>query len=344
MGIFTRNGIFYLEYKQDDKLKRMSLKTKNKELAQRMYESYLVSQITHRINGVMTQKAHHENAPTLKKDNKALSFKVSLAFREYLTLCLSQKLSPEIIKSKERLMKLFIDKGIKQLDNIDQKFIGGIVKDYKRDTANRYMKNLKAFLNFCIKKRYYDRMSFESLSFIKQNENMRDTTISEKDYKKLVQTARDKDFNLYLQTLWETGCRPNEIVSLKKSDIDFDKGIGKIYQSKTKKYKTVYLTDELLEKIQTLKTEYIFEGYDRQKEYYAKKFRDLRDELGMNKEYCLYAFRHSFGTRMLNKTKDIHLVSKLLGHSDISITAKHYINRNTDEIREKLLEAHHNKD
>ena len=59
----------------------------------------------------------------------------------------------------------------------------------------------------------------------------------------------------------------------------------------------------------------------------------------MNKEYCLYAFRHSFGTRMMNKTKDIHLVSKLLGHSDISITAKHYINRSDSEIREKLLKA-----
>ena len=40
---------------------------------------------------------------------------------------------------------------------------------------------------------------------------------------------------------------------------------------------------------------------------------------------------------MMNKTKDIHLVSKLLGHSDISITAKHYINRSDSEIREKLL-------
>ena len=131
--------------------------------------------------------------------------------------------------------------------------------------------------------------------------------------------------------------RPNEIVPLKKSEIDFEKGIVKVFQTKTKKYKTVYLTDELLTIFDSIQTEYIFNAYDKHKAFYGRIFKKLRNDLDMNKEYCLYAFRHSFGTRMLNKTKDIHLVSKLLGHSDISITAKHYINRSDSEIREKLL-------
>ncbi|MGL4561602.1 MAG: tyrosine-type recombinase/integrase, partial [Brevinema sp.] len=93
----------------------------------------------------------------------------------------------------------------------------------------------------------------------------------------------------------------------------------------------------LLKEFEKIETERMFLGYDKQKEYYAKIFRTLRDRLGMNRGYCLYAFRHSFGTRILNKTKDIHLVSKLLGHSDISITAKHYINRSDEEIQKKLI-------
>ncbi|MGL4388965.1 MAG: tyrosine-type recombinase/integrase [Brevinema sp.] len=142
-----------------------------------------------------------------------------------------------------------------------------------------------------------------------------------------------------MMTLWETGCRPSEIINLKKSDIDFDKGSSKIFQNKTKKFKAIYLTDSLLSIFNEIENEYLFIGHDKQKEYYAKKFRDLRDSLNLNKEYCLYAFRHSFGTRILNKTKDIHLVSKLLGHSDISIIAKHYINRSDDGIRRKLLDS-----
>ncbi|MGL4561007.1 MAG: tyrosine-type recombinase/integrase [Brevinema sp.] len=99
-------------------------------------------------------------------------------------------------------------------------------------------------------------------------------------------------------------CRPNEIVNLKKNDIDFTKGTTKLYQSKTKKFKTIYLTDELLNKFKKCK-EQIFLGHDKQKEYYAKKFRKIKDQLNLNKEYCHYAFRHSFGTRILNKTKKI---------------------------------------
>ncbi|MGL4393659.1 MAG: tyrosine-type recombinase/integrase [Brevinema sp.] len=110
-----------------------------------------------------------------------------------------------------------------------------------------------------------------------------------------------------------------------------------MFQNKTKKYKVIYFTDLLLTIFDGIENKSIFLGHDKQKEYYAKMFRTLRDRLGMNRGYCLYAFRHSFGTRILNKTKDIHLVSKLLGHSDISITAKHYINHSDDEIREKLI-------
>jgi len=93
----------------------------------------------------------------------------------------------------------------------------------------------------------------------------------------------------------------NEITRLKKSDIDFDKGIVKVFQTKTKKYKTVYLTDELLNEYKSLDSEYIFLGYNKNNTHYGRMFKKLRDSLNMNRGYCLYAFRHSFGTRMLNK-------------------------------------------
>lgn len=55
----------------------------------------------------------------------------------------------------------------------------------------------------------------------------------------------------------------------------------------------------------------------------------------MPHEYCLYGFRHSFCTKILNKTKDPHLVR----HADISITAKHYINRDTADIKKSLARS-----
>ena len=339
MGLLKRNGIYYLEYKDGSKYKRVSLKTKNKDLAQKMYESYLLSQFTNKINQSSSHpivNIHHQENTNMIRDTKPRKA-IYIAFSEYIELCISQNLSHGVIQAKKRLNDLLKKNKIKYLDEIDQKLLNHIVNDHQKDMANHHIKNLKAFLNFCIKKRYYTREDFESLTFIKQSESIRDITIDENDYSKLIKNIDDKDFLLYLKTLWNTGVRPNEITQLKKSEIDFESGTAKIYQSKTKKYKTVYLTDELLNEYKALNSEYIFIGYDKNNAHYSIKFRKIRDELDMNKEYCLYAFRHSFGTRMLNKTKDIHLVSKLLGHSDISITAKHYINRSDSEIREKLL-------
>ncbi len=73
-------------------------------------------------------------------------------------------------------------------------------------------------------------------------DSTRDIVIAEDDYKYMRTAITDKDFLLYIDTLWHTG--PNEIVPPQKSDIDFNKDTAKIYQTKTKKYKTVYISQK----------------------------------------------------------------------------------------------------
>lgn len=62
-------------------------------------------------------------------------------------------------------------------------------------------------------------------------------------------------------------------------------------------------------------------------------------------EYCLannldmpllksHELRHSFGSILYNRTKDIVKVSKIMGHSSIEITVKKYIHETEDEMRE----------
>ncbi|MGL5253655.1 MAG: tyrosine-type recombinase/integrase [Brevinema sp.] len=343
MGIYKReNGVYYLQANSGNGEKRkISLETKNKALAQEIYQAFLLDRVKAKL-GLRKEYLTDKKAPVCPHPTNLVK-----EYKDYIESCKIKGFGSHTLQRKAKLLEAFIRYKIVSIKEINQQNLNKLFKVWEntpKDTVIKHLANIKAFLNYCIKKRLYDRADYEALSFPNLRVSVRDTIIPENDYKKLVQTARGKDFKLYLQTLWETGCRPSELLPMKKDDIDFNKGIAKIYQSKTKKYKIVYLTDELLSLFEGIQSDQIFEGYNRQKEYYGKLFKELREKLNFPKEYCLYAFRHSFGTRMLNKTKDIHLVSKLLGHSDISITAKHYINRNTDEIREKLLEAHHNKD
>ncbi len=130
--------------------------------------------------------------------------------------------------------------------------------------------------------------------------------------------------------LYYTGCRSNEIVNLRRQDID-DNGAIKIYQSKVKKYKYVSVPPVILDELLTFQDN-IFEGFDKQTEFYSKKYRRIKIAMGLGIDYNLYTFRHTFATNLLNKTSDIHLVSKALGHSNIMITSKHYANRSNKDI------------
>ncbi len=360
MGLFCRKetGVYYLKIKENGKYRKISLGTKNKYIAEQIYNAYLLDIVKEKINvrrnsdflsisalqtSCLRGSSKHKNeslSTSKSKSPKTPKNGIKKLYDEYLESCKAQKLSKYTIQRKEKVLELLLGLKIKSVKDINQITVNGfleLMNDKTDETKIRNIKNFKAFLNYCISVNKYDFNIYKTLKFPVLKGNTRDIVIDEKDYLSMLNHA-DDDFKLYMMSLWETGCRPNEITQLRKSDIDFNKGTAKIYQTKTKKYKTVYLTDKLLEKFKNLESDYIFDRHNKQKEYYAKKFRELRDKLELNKEYCLYAFRHTFGTRILNKTKDIHLVSKLLGHSDISITAKHYINRSDEEIRRKLLD------
>lgn len=49
-----------------------------------------------------------------------------------------------------------------------------------------------------------------------------------------------------------------------------------------------------------------------------------------------HELRHTCGTLMYNRTKNIYAVSKYLGHADVSITAKLYVHNDIDTLRDSL--------
>ena len=48
-------------------------------------------------------------------------------------------------------------------------------------------------------------------------------------------------------------------------------------------------------------------------------------------EKNIHAYRHTFGTNLCRQGVPIQTASKLLGHDDISTTAKYYVNVSADE-------------
>ncbi len=169
-----------------------------------------------------------------------------------------------------------------------------------------------------------------------------------------------------------TGCRISELLGLKYSDIDGDalkisRQVAKISKfSRTEKtthtlgidtpksttsFRTIPLNDFVLWELELHKvwqkqdmlkngyrTDFIFttdsgEFYD--KRNIAHACTRYYKRIGVEPKK-FHTYRHTFGTLLCKKGIPIQTASALLGHKDINMTAKYYVNVSVDEKREAV--------
>ena len=172
-----------------------------------------------------------------------------------------------------------------------------------------------------------------------------------------------------------TGCRVGELLALKYDDIDVEnrqvsisKSLTEIEKSKDDKdskvtfavtdtktlsgIRSIPLSDEVIKEFAEHKswhraemmqrgyrTDFIFTTssgthyYKRNLERAMKRYCD-----GLNTEFRgWHSFRRSFGTKLASKGVPIQVLCKLMGHQNIEVTAKYYINVSTEEKRDAIL-------
>ena len=160
-----------------------------------------------------------------------------------------------------------------------------------------------------------------------------------------------------------TGMRPGEIVSLKWSDIDFQRKRIDIERTRIRSIKRgeikdgevktvssergadmLILAEEALLKQKELTSEYEYVFINQSKRPFYS-----HDIIGLNfrkilkrseiKERPLYNLRHTFASQLISKGADITWVSKMLGHKDITITLKVYTKfiKEDDDVRIKKI-------
>ena len=81
-------------------------------------------------------------------------------------------------------------------------------------------------------------------------------------------------------------------------------------------------------------SEYIFsfKGNQIKKEHLSLKTKRLRERTGLRKELNIQALRHTYASWMVRKGVSIYHVSKLLGHTSVTTTQKHYASLETSEL------------
>lgn len=152
-----------------------------------------------------------------------------------------------------------------------------------------------------------------------------------------------------LETLYATGLRVSELVTLKVSEVSLDMGVVRV-MGKGSKERLVPLGEEALYWIRRYLGESrplilerrlcdgLFvtqrgEAMTRQAFWYLIK--RYASQAGITKPMSPHVLRHAFATHLLNHGADLRVVQMLLGHADISTTQIY-----THVARERLKQLH----
>jgi hypothetical protein len=154
------------------------------------------------------------------------------------------------------------------------------------------------------------------------------------------QTRRSHNKVLYslVKLLANTGLRRSEALELKWTDIDKANGLIHIRRSKTGRGRSIPLDPAAAEALTLLKRKnaYVFatnQGKRLRKEVYLQPLKRAVKRAGIKKRVDLHSLRHSYGSNKIRHGWGIKKVSLLLGHSNITITARVYTHLLDGDLR-----------
>ena len=136
-----------------------------------------------------------------------------------------------------------------------------------------------------------------------------------------------------LELMYASGLRVSELISLKRKNLNLNKGIVKIYGKGAKERKVpvgefameyvVKYINEVRGRNKKSNSEYLFlnkNGDPISRQYFFMQIRKYAEQVGINKTISPHTLRHCFATHMLEGGAQLRAVQEMLGHTNIATT------------------------
>lgn len=135
-----------------------------------------------------------------------------------------------------------------------------------------------------------------------------------------------------LTTAYAAGLRASEVAGLMIADIDSARGVIRVRHGKGAKDRDVMLSTQLLGILRAYwrlarPQRFLFPGRDEDRPISPTVLhaacRSAVEAAGLSKRVTLHTLRHSFATHLLENGADIRVIQALLGHANLSSTARY---------------------
>ena len=143
----------------------------------------------------------------------------------------------------------------------------------------------------------------------------------------LFDNAKDEQFNQFIRFAYYTGARSGEIRAISRDNVK-DGYLVVNGKSGLRMVKMNTQAQEIINSLESL--------WDYTKSYVSHKFKKELRRLGI-KDARFHDLRRTFGYNLIKQGRPIYEVSKLLGHSSVTTTERHYAPLLTTEIEDFVL-------
>jgi site-specific recombinase XerD len=210
-------------------------------------------------------------------------------------------------------------------------------------SRKRVLGSMRSFFGYAYKSEWCDKNVTARLEPIKCQQKERQY-LSEEEVNQFVNAIQHDLARLVAQTLYYTGMRISECLSLEVEDVNLEDNLIHIRHGKGNKDRFVPINSKLKELLVDYKKNWrvVSDNFFATRisgalspTRVAKVFSDTRKSLGWKKQVTAHILRHSFASKLVKN--DVHLVkiSKLLGHSSLKTTSI-YVHSNMDDLKDAV--------
>ncbi len=209
-----------------------------------------------------------------------------------------------------------------------EKYILWIIKE--KNISASYQKQILFSITKFYDSIYNKKLDLYSL-YPKRAEYKLPKYLSLSDVQKIINETDNLKHKSIISVLYGGGLRLSELINLQLSDINSDKMLIFIRQSKGKKDRVVMLSEKLLTLLRQYYVAYkpkvwLFEGQSGG-QYSAKSVQQVvksaAQKAGININVTPHVLRHAFATHLIENGTDIRFIQELLGHNSIKTTEKY---------------------
>ncbi len=220
-------------------------------------------------------------------------------------------------------------------------------------TINNYLRNIKAFFSYLEENQIIKENSVRHCDYLKAPRKSKEQ-LTDYEYEKFIKAIDLTKFHEYrdyviINLIFDTGMRLSETLSLTIHDIDLVRRTIYIPAEVTKgrkdrvtffsitmskllnrwiRYKDTMQESELL--FPTQRTNGLLSASN-----FERNFRQYLRRVNIDKNITPHGLRNNFSRRFLMSGGDIYTLSKILGHSSVTVTEKAYLDLMDEDFRKR---------